>query len=274
MSIRTRIASITVICTALLAAAAPADSAASAGRRWAPADVATIHPGVQIVGGGQCTSNFVFADATDVYLGQAAHCSGTGSADETDGCDAGVLPLGRPVTIEGASRPGVVVYNSWVTMQQRGEKDAATCALNDFALVKVHPDDRPKVNPSVPFWGGPHGLATEDAGGLFVYSYQNSSLRMGLSALSPKRGIDTGTGDAWSRNVYTLTPGIPGDSGSGFLDENGSAIGVLSTIELFPRIGSNNVIDLSRALEYMHRQTDLDDVRLVPGTTSFSPRLI
>ncbi len=35
-------------------------------------------------------SNFVFFDAANnVYIGQAAHCSGTGGATETDGCDSG-----------------------------------------------------------------------------------------------------------------------------------------------------------------------------------------
>ena len=36
--------------------------------------------------GAQCTSNFVFQDGGNVYLGQAAHCSGTSAATETDGC--------------------------------------------------------------------------------------------------------------------------------------------------------------------------------------------
>ena len=34
-------------------------------------------------------------------------------------------------------------------------------------------------------------------------------------------------GNGWSRTVYTLTPGIPGDSGSAFIDGPGAAIGVL-----------------------------------------------
>ncbi len=34
--------------------------------------------------------------------------------------------------------------------------------------------------------------------------------------------------------------GIPGDSGSGFLDAQRRAIGVLPTVELAPRAGSNN----------------------------------
>src|SRR5688500_5566633 len=55
---------------------------------------APIRPGVQtITGGGQCTANFVFTDGTDVYLGQAAHCSGLGAATATDGCDQAADPL-------------------------------------------------------------------------------------------------------------------------------------------------------------------------------------
>ena len=46
-----------------------------------------IHPGVQtFTDGAQCTSNFVFSDGSSTYIGQAAHCSGTGTATDTDGC--------------------------------------------------------------------------------------------------------------------------------------------------------------------------------------------
>ena len=49
---------------------------------WAPAGQATVHPGVQVfTEGAQCTSNFVFEDSSNVYLGQAAHCSATGRPD-------------------------------------------------------------------------------------------------------------------------------------------------------------------------------------------------
>ena len=41
----------------------------------------------------------------------------------------------------GASKPGVMVYNSWATMQANGEKDADTCAYNDIALLKLDPAD-------------------------------------------------------------------------------------------------------------------------------------
>ena len=57
-------------------------------------------------------------------------------------------------------------------------------------------------------------------------------------------------GNGWSHTVYTVTPGIPGDSGSGFLNASGQAIGVLSTVALAPLAGSNGVGDLSRELAY------------------------
>ena len=45
----------------------------------AAAPTAPIHPGVQtLTNGAQCTSNFIFRDATSTYIGQAAHCSGVG----------------------------------------------------------------------------------------------------------------------------------------------------------------------------------------------------
>jgi hypothetical protein len=257
---------------AALAITAFAPSAASA---WAPADTASIHPGVQTVtGGGQCTSNFVFQDAGSVYLGQAAHCSGTGAATETNGCDSGSLPNGTAVEIEGASQPGVMVYNSWLAMQAANERDEDTCANNDLALVRVDPADVPDVNPSVPGFGGPTGLAeSPGALGSTVYSYGNSSLRAGVEVLKPKQGtVAENTDDGWSTTVYTLTPGIPGDSGSGFLTSSGAAFGVLSTLTIAPLAGSNGVGNLSRELDYAQSH-GFGGVQLVPGTEAFDPSL-
>ena len=149
-----------------------------------------IHPGVQtITDGAQCTSNFVFSDASDaVYIGQAAHCSGTGGSTETNGCDSGSLPIGTPVEVDGAGKPGTLVYNSWLTMQANGETDPDTCAYNDLALVKLDPADYGKVNPSIPFWGGPTGITGTLAAGDKVLSYGNSSLRLRHHAAEPEGG--------------------------------------------------------------------------------------
>ena len=249
-----------LIAAAVTAAALAAAGPAAAAPNWAPAATATIHPGVQtLTAGGQCTANFVYFDASDnVYLGQAAHCSGTDGSTSTDGCTSGSLPTGTPVEIDGASQPGTLVYNSWVTMQANGETDPDTCAFNDLALIKVAAADVGKVNPSVPFWGGPTGLTTTSSLGSKVVSYGNSSLRAGITELSPKEGLSLGqTGGGWSHEVYTVTPGIPGDSGSAFMDGAGKAFGVLSTVQLAPKPAANGVGDLSRELAYLNAEGPL-----------------
>jgi hypothetical protein len=253
-----------------LVAAGPAAAAPS----WAPAASATIRPGVQTVSdAGQCTSNFIYYDgAGNVYVGQAAHCTSTGSSTDTNGCAADSLPLGSPVSVEGASKPGTLAYNSWLTMHQVGEQDADTCQYNDLALVKLDPADAAKVNPTVKFWGGPSGInRTGTQAGDAVYSYGNSSLRLGLQNLSPKRGYSLGTDSGgWNHSVYTLTPGIPGDSGSAFLDAQGHALGVLSTLALAPVAGSNGVGDVGRELDYLNAHGGLGAVTLADGTEPFN----
>jgi hypothetical protein len=247
----------------------------SAAAAWAPADQATIHPGVQVfTEGAQCTSNFVYQDGSNVYLGQAAHCSGTGTATETNGCDSASLPIGTPVDITGASRPGTLVYNSWLTMQANGEADADTCAFNDLALIKVDPADVANVNPSVPGFGGPTGVGAWGGSGSTVYTYGNSELRGGVTALSPKQGVVLQNAPSgWSHDVYTATPGIPGDSGSGFLNATGGAIGILSTVQIAPLAGSNGVGDLPKELAYA-RTHGFSGVQLVPGTEAFSANTV
>ena len=260
---------------AAIAAGAALVAFAPAGASADHTPASPIHPGVQTVtAGGQCTSNFVFRDAAGTYLGQAAHCSGTGAATETDGCDSGSLPIGTPVEIEGADNDGTMVYNSWLAMQAAGETDENACAYHDFALVQVHPDDVGKVDPTVPGFGGPTGLGPSDAMlGETVYSYGNSSLRLGTAQLRPKQGtVIQSEGDGWSRTVYTLSPGIPGDSGSGFLSDTGEAIGVLATLQVLPIAGSNGVGDLRHELTYAQTH-GFPGAALVPGTRPFRPDL-
>jgi len=269
-----RLAGLSALALALVVTAGPGP--ASAAPTWAPAATAAIHPGVQTVSAaGQCTANFIFTDGTSVYIGQAAHCTSTGGSTSTNGCNTGSLPIGTPVAVGGASKPGTLVYNSWLKMQQLGETNADVCQYNDLALVKIDPADVGKVNPSIPFWGGPTGInATGTQLGATVLSYGNSSLRQGVTLLSPKQGISIGDdGAGWTHNVYTVTPGIPGDSGSAFLDREGKALGVLSTLQLAPLVLANGVGDFSREYAYM-RANYGGAVTLALGTETFRGPLV
>ena len=236
---------------------------------WAPAATAAVHPGVQtLTAGAQCTANFVVTAGTTTYLGQAAHCSSTGAATATNGCTAQSLPLGTAVEVAGFT--GTMVYNSWLAMQAAHETDAETCAYNDLALIALPAAAVATTNPSVPFFGGPTALGSTAASGSNVYSYGNSSLRLGLTPLSPKRGVAISTtAGAWSTTVYTVTPGIPGDSGSGFLDSTGKAIGVLSTVAIAPLPLSNNIGNLAKEIAYASGH-GVGGLTLVPGTQAFN----
>ena len=272
-------------CVLVLALTAGAGSASA----WAPESSATIHPGVMtftnassfLGGASQCTANFVFTDASgNVYLGQAAHCSSTGEDTETNGCSTKSLPLGTKIysgdIVNGGVNEGTLIgtlaYNSWLAMQKAGEKDPATCAYNDLALIKIAAGQVKNVNPTVPFWGGPNGLASSLAAqGSQVYTYGNSILRLGISVLSPKTGVSLGESEesnGWSQQLYTVTPGIPGDSGSGFMDSSGNALGVLSTVEFAPTPASNGVGSLSKELAYANSATGLG-LEVAKGTTAF-----
>ena len=172
---------------------------------------------------------------------------------------------------------GTLVYSSWLKMHELGTTDANTCAYNDFALVKVAAGDVGKVNPSIPFWGGPTGIDTNGtAAGDRVYTYGNSSLRFGISQLSPHTGISIGDDAAdggWSHPLYTVTPGVPGDSGSAFVSADGKAIGVLSTLGLAPLPLSNNIGDLGKELAFAQANSGIAGLTLVNGTEPFDPVL-
>jgi hypothetical protein len=241
---------------------------------WAAAMTATIHPGVvTLTKNAECTANFVYTTPGHTYLGQAAHCSGTGQDTETNGCTSKSLPLGTPVTILGSGVTGKLVYNSWLAMQKRGEINPDACAYNDLALIEIPTAAVAQVNPSIPVFGGPNGLNTKGTrAGDSVESYGNSPLRQGIALLSPKTGTSIGDdGNGWTHAVYTLTPGIPGDSGSAFLDSEGNALGDLSTLSLLPVPLSNQVSDLAHELNYARAHDHaLRNLRLVTGTEKFA----
>jgi hypothetical protein len=249
-----------------LLAGAPAAEAAPSG---------PIHPGVQtLTSGGQCTSNFIFRDAADMYIGQAAHCSGTGAQTDTNGCASGSLPLDTPVTVTGASRPGTLVYNSWLAMQAAHEADADALRLQRPRAREARSGRRGQrrfVGARLRRADGRRRRQHGGGDGLLIWQLVASC---GDRAAQPEAGPRRpGRGGGWSRSVYTVTPGIPGDSGSGFMNATGQAIGVLSTLAVLPLPLSNGVGDLSRELAYA-RANGFADLALVKGTQPFKGDLL
>ena len=109
-----------------------------------------------------------------------------------------------------------------------------------------------------------------------MWTYGNSSLRAGVEPLSPHTGISLGDDAAdggWSHPLYTVTPGIPGDSGSGFMSAGGKAVGTLSTLGLAPLPASNNIGDLAKELAFAQAHSGISGLSMVQGTEPFNPIL-
>ena len=226
------------------------------------AATATIHPGVRTTTNGTvCTSNFVFHDSAGArYLGQAAHCAALGPGN--DGCVTAAYPLGTQVAVEGASRPGVLVYSSWNAMQAANESDPDACTSNDFALVRLDPADYSRVDPTMPFWGGPTGTGGTAQTGDFVYTSGNDA----TGEPRPRVGVVVATGSGWSHGVVVLTSG-PADDGMGVLDRNGRALGILTPAAV---PAGHGLTDLGHVLAYAVSHGG-PSVSLALGTEPFQP---
>ena len=248
------------VATATAAPAAPAAPAA------APAPAPGIGPGTvtETPGAGICMAGFVFRGGGRTFIGQAAHCAGTGPETETDGCTSSTLRRGVPVIVRGPGGPvtGALRYSSWAAMQDGGESDRPVCAANDFALVELPPDAT--VTSSLPVLGGPTGIRdTPPEAGAVVH---------GLAV--PERPVDRpgtlGRDDGWLHTVRTTVPGTPGESGGPLVDDRGAALGILSGMEA----GGDRALeytDLANAVAYARAHGAPSDLELVPGTAPFAP---
>jgi len=270
----------------VVAALLSVGSTAEARRTWAPEATAKIQPGIQMyTAGAQCTANFVFKDAANnVYVGYAAHCAGKGESSDTNGCTTPSLPLGTPVSFVSGGNffssgktvgRGKLAYSSWISMQKRKPKNAVRCGLNDFALVRVDRASVKDVNPTVPTFGGPVGLAAPPlSAGAKIYTIGNSSLRTGTPAKkSGKILARVGSRPVLGYDIQTANPGIPGDSGSGFMDSRGRAAGVLSTINIGLSLTpvTNTMGNLYYELAWAKKYSGIKGLVLVNGTRGFTP---
>ena len=215
-----------------------------------------------------CTAAFVFRNAKATFLSYAAHCAIPTQDKHRTGCEYETLPLGTRVEIRGAdgSRAyGSLAYSSWRTMQAIGDTQDERCRFNDLALVEIDAADVSSIDPTVPVVGGPTGLV-RSAPGRFeqVVSYQPYATDPPL-----KQGVTLGVGGGgWTHRIDVSPPANLGDSGSGLLDADGAAFGILATRYL-DRLATSGVTDLRLALTYAERYGKVGDLELVPGRMPF-----
>ena len=249
------------------------------GTTTASASTLVVGPGMQMVTQGRvCTANFVFRDrAGRTFVGYAAHCASPGADALTDGCRATSWPNGTRVRFaRGVNSAfagttvgyGRLYWSSWRAMRRTGVQDAARCLHNDFALVQVEAAYLSRVDPTMPFWGGPTGLAGPPAQGGRVYTYGSSAARgSSRSILSPKAGHVTDR-YFWGATVFTPAVGIPNDTGSGLLDNLGRASATLS-VPNASRPGGNRTGALAAEVRFANWH-GLRGLHLVRGREPFT----
>lgn len=207
-----------------------------------------VGPGTQLVTGGRsCAANFVFRDAAHrVYLGYAASCATRHSAPASEACAARPLPTGTPVRLADRGRTlgyGTLRYSSLRALRRAGVSDAATCAANDFALVQLRGALGRRVSAAMPYWGGPVDLAALPAAGTTVFGLARET--SGARTIPRAGQVSAVSGSA--ATVATSLPSTRAEQGSGFLDDAGRAVGILTRSS---STGDNAVASLADAVAY------------------------
>lgn len=237
---------IVALISAASAVTAAQASATQSQPHWASAATATIHPGVTVtIAGTPCTAGFVLTDGSRVYLTVPASCGGVAAGKADDGCTAATMPVGLPVTIQGAAHKGTLDYNSWTWMASIGETNADICAANDLALVRLDARDISKTNPTVPGTSGPKGIGSSSpSAGTPVTAY----------GTSPAMGVVTGNANGNRDHQAAFASSFTAaETGAAVLTGDGKAIGMLSVI---PQSAAQpaDIHDLGLELSYLHQK--------------------
>lgn len=239
-------------------------------RNWGePTDDLWLRPGSNHSG---CTLNFLFHHKDYRYfMGTAQHCiSSTTRCQQPDEAigDPNLLfwneyTAGSTAVRQHRTEDTWLAYSSGITMWERGDTEGLQCVGNDFALLELGPEALAVTHPAMRRIGGPTSLGPLEglAPGTLVHGFGSSSLRTcqeGFTCSAVEDHLDIKHGavvdmerGGWIYRIYTYSPGIFGDSGSGMLGPSGEAIGVASTIQVAPMTGSNAFTNVAKALDYM-----------------------
>src|ERR671934_328059 len=177
--------------------------------------VTAVSAGTCMVSPAGCTMNFVFTDGTSYYIGTAGHC----------------VAGGRTVIAQIATRvdPTDTVY---VTLAAIGKvvKSWNQGIGKDFGLVKIDPGFKVvsamagALGPTGIFCGDPVGQPVMHYGHGYIFFVEQGYAKFGevvpdLTLVFP---FTTPSGFNW------VGYGLPGDSGSGVMNDAGLAVGDLS----------------------------------------------
>jgi hypothetical protein len=177
--------------------------------------ITAVAAGTCMVSPAGCTMNFIFTDGTSSYIGTAGHCATGGKTviaqiatrvDPTDTIFVTLAAIGK-------------VVKSW--NQGIGK---------DFALVKIDPGFKVvsgmagALGPTGVFCGDPVGQPVMHYGHGYIFFVEQGYAKFGevIPDLTLVFPFTTSNGFNW------VGYGLPGDSGSGVMNDAGLAVGDLT----------------------------------------------
>jgi hypothetical protein len=247
-------------------AARPAGSTVTSGSSlgWASAATARIHPGVRVtIADVTCRAGFVLTDGRRVFLAVPASCTGVSGGEMSDGCSEAQVPRTLAAEIQGARYDGKVAYSSFVQMQLHGVTATNKCIYNSLSLVKLDRRDIKRTNPSLPFVGGPTGVAR---------SAPAFPAQLTVLLTSPATAQATTTANnGWSHGMVVDGQVDRLAVGSPVLTETGRALGMVTFIPPQGGPGETKVSDFYRLLRSLRNHDGFENVHLVKGTVDFKP---
>jgi hypothetical protein len=215
---------------------------------WSPIEQAKIRPGVMVhTEARDCPTNFVFVrpDNTSVFIGTSAYC-------------VREMHVGSVASVGTNDTIGVLIYSSFITMDEIGEPDTDARQFNDFAVFRIDDQDRKWVHPAMLPVGGPVGPAAFSSLGVGARVRTFVNLDDGAPDASHVReGIIGATAGNWAYLVYGA-PAIPGQMGAGVVTPEGGAVGVMVSLGVSPNPGANGVARLDTLLSYAKENAKLD----------------
>lgn len=174
-----------------------------------------VSAGTCMVSPSGCTMNFVFTDGTSKYIGTAGHCAGNGKtviaqvATRVDPTDSVVVTLAAIGSVVKSWNAGI-------------GKDFALVRINSG--FKVVPGMAGALGPTGVFCGDPVGQPVMHYGHGYIFFVEQGHPKFGevIPDLTLLFKFASPHGYNW------VGYGLPGDSGSGVMNDAGLAVGDLS----------------------------------------------
>ncbi len=166
-----------------------------------------VRPGAWInMGNSYCTASFVVEDENGkLYLTTAGHCT------QSTGQRASILH-NTPVA-------GAAEWEEFGTIIGRWPSGL------DAALIEIDADWYDLVDPSMPGWGGPTGVASSNPGDAYHYGWGWVTWQEHNTRCRTASTYSWGPTTWW---IQTETYGGGGDSGSAVMNHQGEAVGILN----------------------------------------------